>query len=79
MKLLRAVFMKGMTALLLETLEAAQRRGIRTAEFLYIRNLRPDRGDSQWREAARPDQGRRPLAPAQDRGQRPDHAHEISA
>lgn len=31
MKLLRAVFMKGMTALLLETLEAAQRRGIRAA------------------------------------------------
>lgn len=31
MKLLRAVFMKGMTALLLETMEAAQRRGIRGA------------------------------------------------
>lgn len=31
MKLLRAVFMKGMTALLLESLEAAQRRGIRDA------------------------------------------------
>ena len=31
MKLLRAVFMKGMTALLLETMEAAQRRGIRAA------------------------------------------------
>ncbi len=31
MKLLRAVFMKGLTALLLETLEAAQRRGIRDA------------------------------------------------
>jgi len=31
MKLLRAVFMKGITALLLESLEAAQRRGIRDA------------------------------------------------
>ena len=31
MKLLRAVFMKGVTALLLETMEAAQRRGIRAA------------------------------------------------
>lgn len=31
MKLLRAVFMKGITALLLETLEAAQRRGLREA------------------------------------------------
>jgi 3-hydroxyisobutyrate dehydrogenase-like beta-hydroxyacid dehydrogenase len=31
MKLLRAVFMKGLTGLLFETLEAAQRRGMRDA------------------------------------------------